>query len=139
MNRFAPFLVALLAMAALSCGEKNPAPLAQLGYITRAQVQRDSQDFTFPVTDSTRLTHLAALLRSVPPGWDGPIESPPATDLTAVLWRGDTIVGVVWVAPQRLAEQGRGVRSVFTRRISRQLETQLRALIDTVVAAGPAH
>lgn len=103
------------------------------------EVQRDSQDFTFPVTDSARLIELVALLRTVPGGWDGPIKAPSATELTAVLWRGDSIMGVVWVAPQLLAEQGTGVRSVFTRRISGQLETQLRALIDTGAAATPAR
>jgi predicted small lipoprotein YifL len=143
MNRPAvlkyPGAFALLAMSALACGKKNPAPLAQLGPITRAQVQRDSQDFTFPVTDSARLTALGALLRAVPAGWKGPIESPSSTELTAVLWRGDTIVGVVWIAPQLLAEQGRGVQTVFTRRISRELETQLRTLIDTGAVAGPAR
>ena len=103
------------------------------------EVQRDSQDFTFPVTDSARLVGLVALLRTVPEGWDGPIESPSPSELTAVLWRGDSIIGVVWVAPQLLAEQGTGARSVFTRPISRQLETQLRVLIDTGAAAPPAR
>lgn len=138
MNRFAPFVVAPLAIFALACSKK-PAPLARVYNITRAQVQRDSQDFTFPLTDSTRLAALAALLRTMPEGWDGPIESVSATELTAVLWRSDTILGVVWVTPRLVAEQGRGDRSIFTKRINRQVEMQLRALLDTVSAPDSAR
>jgi hypothetical protein len=138
LNRFAPVVVVLLAHTALACS-KPPAPLAQLQGLTRVYVQRDSEDFTFPITDSVRLTQLATVLRAIPEGWDGPIEPLSSAALTAVLWRGDTILGVVWVTPRRVAEQGRGVRAVFTKRITPQVETQLRALLDPAAAPGVAR
>ncbi len=55
----------LLASAALACGKKSAAPLADLHAITRAEVQPDSRDVTYPIRDSSRLTQVATLLRAL--------------------------------------------------------------------------
>jgi hypothetical protein len=128
-HRLVASVVVLLIGAAFACGKKSVAPLAQIDAITRAQVQQDSQDATFPIDDSSRLTTVASFLRALPQDWDGPVPPPSGTELTAVLWRADTILGVVWVAPRLVAEQGRGARTVYTKRVSPEVEAQLRALL----------
>jgi hypothetical protein len=127
--RFVASVGVLCIGAALACGKKSVAPLSQIDAITRAQVQLDSQDATFPIDDSSRLTTVASFLRALPQDWDGPVQPPSGTELTAVLWRADTILGVVWVAPRLVAEQGRGARTVYTKKVSPEVEAQLRALL----------
>ena len=130
MSRF--FIPAIaLVIAVLACN-REPAPLQGLSGITRVQIRTYGPQLpssTFVLTDPLRLNAITQALDTEPPGWHGSDwETPPAGDLSVEFFRADSLVGVLWVGQEFLAERGAGPR--LLKNISPQREAQIRHLLD---------
>ena len=125
-------LTAALATAPLAC-HGEPSPLRSLSGVTRVEVhatRRDLAESGLILMDTLRIKAIAQALGNQDHGWHGSHwETPPAGDLQADFFRGDSLVGVLWIGSQFIAE--RGNRERLLKDIDSGTEAQLRQLLDT--------
>jgi hypothetical protein len=129
------FPAAILATAPLAC-RGEPAPLRGLSGITRVEVHAVSRHLAesgLIIMDSLRLKAIAKALDNQDHGWHGSDwGTPPAGDLQADFFRGDSLVGVLWVGSEFIAERGAGER--LLKNISSSTEAQIRHLLDSRIS-----